>query len=125
MSSWVTSRQSLGPIGLPISSFSSSMPFTVVGVLMAGSLSVVVPGLRRQRFAERLRAAAHDRVSVGHEHVLGAQVQEWLERRVEALPVEALHLRVDPVSRPDDEAALPLGDGIAEDKRVVAREVER
>src|SRR3954452_14289405 len=96
MSSCVTSRQSLGPICRPISALSSSMPFTVVGVLIAGSLSAGVPGLRLQGFPERLGPAAHHGLAVGDEHVLHPQPQERLDGRVEALPVEALDLRVHP-----------------------------
>src|SRR3954452_3106747 len=125
MSSWVTSRQSLGPICCPTSALSSSIPFTVVGVLMSGSLSVVVPGLRLQGFAERLRAAAHDRCSVRDQHVVRAQLQQRPHARREALSVKSRHLRVDFFGRPHDQPPLGLGDGITEYERGVAREVER
>src|SRR3954453_6783236 len=126
MSSWVTSRQSLGPICRPISAFSSSIPFTVVGVLMARSISaVVVPGLRLQRLAKRLRPSAHDRLSVRHEDILRTQLEQRPHGGREPLSVEGRHLLVNLVRPPHHEPAARLGDGIAEDERAVARDVER
>src|SRR5215210_1427427 len=125
MSSWVTSRQSLGPMVCPMRAFSSSMPFTVVGVLMGGSLPVVVPGLRPKGLLQRLPALREHGLSVSDEDGIEGQLQERLQGRVEALPVEALHLVVDLVGGPDDQPSLGLRDGISEDERVVAREVER
>src|SRR3954470_16919071 len=121
MSSWVTSRQSLGPICCPISALSSSMPFTVGGVLMAESLSAVVPGPRLQGVAERLAATAEDRLPVRHERVVEVEVEQRLEGRGEPLAVEALDLGVDLVRGPDDQLPPPLRHGIAEDERPVAR----
>src|SRR5688572_23352611 len=126
MSSWVTSRQSLGPMVCPTSALSSSIPFTVVGVLMARSISAaVVPGLGVERLAQRSLPAAHHGLSVGHEHAVEVELEERLHRGVEALAIEALDLGVDPVRGPDDEPAIGLGEGVAEDEGVVAREVER
>src|SRR5215210_7738226 len=84
MSSWVTSRQSLGPIGCPTSALSSSIPFTVVGVLMRRSISpVVVPGLRLQGVTELLPAACEDRLAVGGEDSVEIKLEKRLDRRVE------------------------------------------
>src|SRR5215211_6658650 len=101
MSSWVTSRQSLGPIVCPTSSLSSSIPFTVVGVLMAGSISaVVVPGLGLQRGSERLLAGFEHGLPVRWKDRIEVELQERLQGRVEALSVEALGLGVDLVAGP-------------------------
>src|SRR5687767_132034 len=97
MSSWVTSRQSLGPLVWPTSALSSSIPFTVVGVLVAGRLSqrlrprspVVVPGLGLQGLPQRLLAPGEDRLPVCWEHGIEGQLEQWLHCRVEALAVEA------------------------------------
>src|SRR5688572_14324994 len=125
MSSCVTSRQSLGPMVCPTSAFSSSMPFTVVGVLMARRLPVVVPGLRSERLLQRLLATFHQRLAVRHEHGVEGQLQQRLERRIEPLAVEALHLGIDLARGPDLQCPVVLGDRIAEDERLVARHVER
>src|SRR5215210_5613400 len=126
MSSCVTSRQSLGPICCPTSALSSSIPFTVVGVLMRRSISaVVVPGLEVERLAQRLRAAAHDRRSVRDQHILRSQLQQRPRARSEPVAVEGRHPVVDPVRRPHHEPAVRLRDGVAEDERVVAREMKR
>src|SRR4051794_6068393 len=117
MSSWVTSRQSLGPIGWPTSALSSSIPFTVVGVLMAGSLPVVVPGPCLERLAQRLRAAAHDRCSVRDQHVVEVELEQRPHTRCEPLSVEGRHLLVDLVRRPHHEPAVRLGDRVAEGER--------
>src|SRR5215213_9187948 len=125
MSSWVTSRQSLGPMVCPTSALSSSTPFTVVGVLMGGSLPVVVPGLRLQGLAKRLCPAAHDRLPMRHQHVLSAQLQQGLHARREPVSVKARHLCVNFVRRPHHKPAVRLRNGIAEHERVMAGEVER
>src|SRR4029453_18140017 len=109
MSSWVTSRQSLGPMVCPTSAFSSSIPFTVVGVLMGRSISaVVVPGLRVQSVGEPLLPAAQYGLAVGRQDGVEVELEERLERRVEALPVKGPPLGVDPVVPPGPHAALPL-----------------
>src|SRR5215208_3544303 len=100
MSSWVTSRQSLGPMVCPMSAFSSSMPFTVVGVLMGGSLPVVVPGLLLQRLAQRALAACQQRLAVGRKDRIEGQLEQRFQGRIETLAVEALDLGVDLVRRP-------------------------
>src|SRR5687767_12852823 len=94
MSSWVTSRQSLGPMVCPTSSLSSSIPFTVS--VMAGEAisTVVVPRLRVERLAQRPLPAAQHGLAVGHEHGVEVELEQRLQGRVEALAVEALHLGV-------------------------------
>src|SRR5215210_3178959 len=125
MSSWVTSRHSLGPICCPMSALSSSMPFTVVGVLMRRSISAaVVPGLRLESLAKGLPAVLRDRLAMRGQDCVEVELEERLERRVEAVAIEALDLRVDLVRGPHSDAALPLDHGVAEDKGPVAREVE-
>src|SRR5215212_20859 len=126
MSSWVTSRQSLGPIVSPMSPLSSSMPFTVVGALMRRSISAaVMPRLRPQRRAERALAALEDRLSMRGQDRVEVEGEQRLERRVEALAVEALDLGVHLLRGPHPHPALPLDHGVAEDECVMAREVER
>src|SRR5215213_50415 len=126
MSSWVTSRQSLGPIVCPMRAFSSSIPFTVVGVLMAGSISgVVVPGLGLERGSERLLPRAQQRRTVSDEDGVEAELEEWLQCRVEAIAVEARDLRVDLLARPHPQRSVRLHDGVPERERPVARDVER
>src|SRR3954453_19263595 len=126
MSSWVTSRQSLGPICWPMSSLSSSIPLTVVGVLMGRSISaVVVPGLRVEGRAERLGAATHDRNAVRDQDVVSPQLQQRPHARCEPLPIERRHLPVHPVRRPHHEPPVRLRDRVPEDERGVTREVER
>src|SRR5215210_2480013 len=100
MSSWVTSRQSLGPIVWPTSALSSSIPFTVVGVMARSISTAVVPGRRVERLAQRALAALHQLLTVRGEHGVEVELEEWLEGRVEALAVEALDLGVDLLARP-------------------------
>src|SRR3712207_2709352 len=95
MSSWVTSRQSLGPMVCPTSSLSSSIPFTVVGVMPRSISTVVVPGLRLERLAQLPLAALHHRLPVRDEDGVEVQFEERLEGRVELLRVERPHLVVD------------------------------
>src|SRR5829696_2746919 len=125
MSSWVTSRQSLGPMVWPTSALSSSIPFTLVGVLMAWSLPVVVPGLGFQGFLQRLLGVGQYRLPVGRKDGVEAELEQCLQCRIEALSVEALDLGVDLVGCPDHQPPIGLRDGIAEDECVVARHVER
>src|SRR5918997_4469067 len=126
MSSWVTSRHSLGPMVCPTSSLSSSIPFTVVGVLMARSISTaVVPGVGGQRVSQRALPAIHERPAVRHQRAVEGQLQQRLERRVEALSVEALRLGVDLVARPHPQRAVDLHHGVPEDEGVMARNVKR
>src|SRR5215213_2641143 len=125
MSSWLTLRQSLGPSVWPTSSLSSSIPFTVVGVMARSISTAVVPGLRVERLAQRALPAAHHGFPVRHQHGVEVELEQRLERRVEALAVEALDLGVDLVGCPDHEAAARLGHGIAEDEGVVTWQVER
>src|SRR5919108_6556163 len=127
MSSWVISRQSLGPMVWPTSALSSSIPFTVVGVLMGGQAisGVVVPRPGIEGLAERLLSTAEDRLPMGHQHVLDRQLQQRPHARREPVSVKARHLFVNFVHRPHHEAPLGLSDRIAEDERVVARDVQR
>src|SRR6266540_3715077 len=126
MSSWVTSRQSLGPMVCPTSAFSSSIPFTVVGVLMGCSIStVVIPGLRLESSPERLLAVGQQRPAVRDQHAVEVELEQRLQGRVEALAVEALDLGVDPVGGPDPQLAVGFHDGITEDESVVAGQVKR
>src|SRR5919112_4737338 len=122
MSSWVSSRQSLGPIVWPTSPLSSSIPFTVVGVMARSISTAVVPGLRLERLAQRALAASHERLAMGGQHRIEVELEQRLERRIEALAVEALDVGVDLVARPHNQAAPALGHRIAEDERVMARQ---
>src|SRR5919107_634324 len=122
MSSWVSSRQSLGPIVWPTSPLSSSIPFTVVGVMARSISTAVVPGLRLEGLAQRALAAAHERLAMGGEDRVEVEVYQRLERGVEALAVEALDLGVDLVARPHHEPPAGLGHRIAEDERAVVRQ---
>src|SRR5215207_6781370 len=86
---------SLGPMVCPIRAFSSSIPFTMVGVLMTWSLPVVVPRLCLQCLLQGFPALSEDRLPVRWKDGIEAKLEEWLQRWVEALPVEALHFGVD------------------------------
>src|SRR5919107_4749557 len=79
MSSWVSSRQSLGPIVLPTSPLSSSIPFTVVGVMGRSISTAVVPGLRLDRLAQRALAASHERLAMGDQHRVEVELEQRLE----------------------------------------------
>src|SRR5918998_609601 len=126
MSSWVTSRHSLGPMVWPTSALSSSIPFTVVGVLMRRSISAAaVPGVRSQGVAQRPRSALEHRLPVRDEDRTEGEVKQRLEGRVEPLSVETPRLRIHLVGSPDPQHPIHLDDRVAEDERVVARQMER
>ena len=57
------------------------------------------------------------------EHALEVELQQRLERRVEALAVEAADAGVDPLVGPDAQLAVDLGDRVAEDERAVGRPI--
>src|SRR5829696_305826 len=125
MSSWVSSRQSLGPMVWPMSPLSSSIPFTVVGVMARSISTAVVPGLRVECLAQRALPAPDQRLAMGGQHCVELELEQGLERRIEALAIEALDLGIDLVGCPHHEPAAGLGNGIAENERIVARKVER
>ena len=86
------------------------MPFTVVVCAHgSGSLSVVVPGLRPSGPGGSALPAVRPCTGCAvrdEAHASKSQLQQRLERRVEALAVEALDLRVDLVGGPDPQPAL-------------------
>src|SRR5215210_5350986 len=125
MSSCVTSRQSLGPTVWPTSAFSSSIPFTVVGVMDRSISAAVIPGLRVERLPQGTLPAAHEWLPVRGEHGVEVDLEQRLERRVEAVPVEALDLGIHLVGRPDHEPSARFGHRVAEHEGAVARQVER
>ena len=49
------------------------------------------------------------------------ELEQRLERRVEALPVEAFDRGVDLLARPHNQATAGLGHRVAEDEGLVAR----
>ena len=68
--------------------------------LRLSRLVALAPGPCAERRRERVPPIAHDRLPVRDEHPLDVQLQQRLERRIEALAVEALDLGVHAARRP-------------------------
>src|SRR5215203_3468746 len=101
------------------------MPRSARGTGYPSARAAPIPRLGAQCGGELRPPVLQEWVAVGDEHALGAEVEQRLQRRNEAIAVPAGALLAVEVVLPDPQAPVRLDHGVAEGERLVRGDPER